>query len=292
MRLLAGFPPGGGSDTVARIIAPKLGDAFGYQWVVDNRPGAAGNIATEMAAKAAPDGYTTLLGFSTTLTVNPVLYRLPFDVIANLQPIINVAAGQYILTLHPSVPVRTLQEFVELAKSKPGALNYSSGGVGSAPHLAAELFVYAAHINLTHVPYKGGAPAALAVLGGEVHAMFNSLPLTVPHLKTGKLRGIAATGPRRAAVAPEIPTVAEAGFPGFEMTSWYGLLAPAKTPATIIRLVYQEASKVLQAADVREQFLRQGLEVDPKDPAEFAAQISRETRVWAKVISAAGIRAE
>lgn len=289
IRLVLGFPPGGGSDAVARIVSPKLYEDLGQQLVVDNRPGAGGNIATEIVTQAVPDGYTVLLGFSTTLTANPFLYKLKYDVARDLQPAINLVEGQYVLVVHPSVPTKSLKEFIDLAKAKPGTLNYASSGIGSASHLVTELFKARTGVNIVHVAYKGGGPATTAQLGGEVEVQFASLPSSIPYVKAGKLRALAVSGPKRAATAPDIRTIAESGFPGFEMTSWYGLLVPAKTPSRIVNILYEAARKALQLADVREQYLRLGLEIAVKDPKQFAAQIKEETKIWAEVIKTTGI---
>ncbi|OGA39617.1 MAG: hypothetical protein A3G24_25350 [Betaproteobacteria bacterium RIFCSPLOWO2_12_FULL_62_13] len=290
IRVVLGFPPGGGSDAVARIISPKLYEDLGQQMVVDNRPGAGGNIATEIVTQANPDGYTVLLGFSTTLTANPMLYKLKYDVARDLQPVINLVEGQYVLVLHPSVPAKSLKEFIDLAKAKPGTLNYASSGIGSASHLVTELFKARTGVNIVHVAYKGGGPATTAQLGGEVEVQFASLPSSIPYVKAGKLRALAVSGPKRAATAPDIRTIAELGFPGFEMSSWYGLLVPAKTPSRIVNILYEAVRKALQLADVREQYLRLGLEIAVKDPKQFAAQIKAETKIWAKVIETTGIQ--
>ena len=292
VRLVLPFAPGGGSDAVARVINPKFYEVLGQQWVVDNRGGAAGNIAAEIVARADPDGHTVFLGFSTVLTVNPLLYKLPFNVKNDLAPVVMLTAGQYMLVLHPSVKANNIRDFIALAKSRPGSLNYSSAGIGTPLNLAAELFKVRAGIDMTHVPYKGGGPASAAVLGGEVQVLFGSLPSTYPHVLAGQLKALAVTGPNRAAVAADLPTVAESGFPGFEVTSWYGLLVPAKTPERIRAILYEVAAKALQAPDVKQQIARQGLEVFLMGPAEFSAQIARETETWAQVIKAAGIRLE
>jgi len=292
VRLLVPFAPGGGVDTFARTISPRLSAALGHQWVIDNRPGAAGNIATEIVVKANPDGHTVLLGQGTTLTVNPALYKLPFDVANDLRPVVMLTASQYMMVVHPSLTAKSLREFIALAKAKPGALNYGSTGVGSPLHLAAELFKTRAGIEMAHVPYKGGAPAVAAVLGGEIQALVVSLPSALPHVRTGRLIGLAVTGPARSAVAPDIPTIAESGFPGFEVTSWYGLLVPAKTPERIVIALQDEALKVVQLSEVREQLARQGLAITTRNAAQFAAQIRAETALWAKLVKAAGIRTE
>lgn len=292
VRLLVPFAPGGGVDTFARTISPPLSVALGHQWVIDNRPGAAGNIATEIVVKANPDGHTVLLGQGTTLTANPALYKLPFEVARDLRPVVMLTASQYMMVVHPSLPAKSLREFIALAKAKPGALNYGSTGVGSPLHLAAELFKARAGIEMAHVPYKGGAPAVAAVLGGEIQALVVSLPSALPHVRAGRLTALAVTGPARSAVAPDIPTIAESGFPGFEVTSWYGLLVPAKTPQQIVIALQDEALKVVQISEVREQLARQGLDITTRNAAQFAAQIRTETALWAKLVRVTGIRAE
>lgn len=294
VRLLVPFPPGGGSDTLARILAPRLTERMGQTWVVDNRGGAGGNMATEVVATAQPDGHTLLLGFNTALAVNPALYaKLPFDVLQDLQPITKLASAQYVLVVHPSVPAATIGEFIALAKAQPGKLNYSSAGVGSPLHLAAELFKIRAGVDLVHVPYKGGGPAAAALLGGEVQVLFGSVASTLPHVKAGKLKALAVTGAKRAAVAPQLPTIAESGFAGYEVTSWYSLLAPAKTPRAVVMRIYDEALRAVKLPDVQEAFGRQGLDVETSaSPEAFAAEIRAETATWAKVIKTAGIHAD
>ena len=292
IRLLVPFPPGGGADTLGRIITPKLSSAMGQQWVIDNRGGAAGNLATEVVAHAAPDGYTLLLDFSTALTVNPSLYKLPFDVIKDFQPICMIASAQYMLVVHPSVKVDSIKDFIEYAKANPGKLNYASAGVGSPLHLAAELFKYRGKLNLVHVPYKGGGPAAAAVLGGETQVLFGSFASSYPHVKSGRLKGLAVTGLKRSSVAPEIPTIAESAFPGFDVTAWYGFSAPAKTSPAIIKRIHAETMKALQLPDVKEALSRQGLDESPMDPVQFAAQIKNETALWAKLIKDVGIHAD
>jgi tripartite-type tricarboxylate transporter receptor subunit TctC len=292
VRLLVPFAPGGGADALSRIITPKMHDALGQAWVVDNRGGAAGNIAAETVAKAAPDGYTALMGFNTVLTVNPSLYKLTYSVTRDLQPVTLLATAQYILVIHPSVAATNLKDFIALAKQKPGSLNYASAGVGSPLHLAAELFKKRAGIDMAHLAYKGGGPAAVAVLAGEAQVLFASVASSVPQVKAGKLKALATTGTKRSKVAPDLPTIAESGFPGFEVSSWYALLVPAKTPAAIVNKIRGAAIKAVELPDVQEAMSRQGLDVETSTPQELAARMSAETAVWAGVIKDAGIKAE
>src|SRR3954471_4628856 len=292
VRLLVPFAPGGGADALARIVTPRLHALLGQAWVVDNRGGAAGNIAAETVAKAAPDGYTALMGFNTVLTVNPSLYKLPYSVTKDLQPVTLLATAQYILVIHPSVAATTLKDFIALAKQKPGSLNYASAGVGSPLHLAAELFKKRAGINMVHLVYKGGGPAAAAVLAGEAQVLFASVASSIPQVKAGKLKALATTGPKRSKVAPDLPTIAESGFPGFDVSSWYALLVPAKTPAAIVSKIRGTAIKAVELPDVQEAMSRQGLEVETSTPQELAARMSAETALWAGVIKDAGIKAE
>ena len=292
IRLLIPFAPGGGADTLARIISPRLSQALGQQWVIDNRGGAAGNLAAEIVARAAPDGHTVFMGFSTVLTVNPSLYKLPYSVDKDLQPVTLLATAQYILVLHPSVQATTLKDFIALARQKPGALNYASAGVGSPLHLAAELFKKRAGVEMVHLAYKGGGPAAAAVLGGEAQVIFGSVASSMPHVKAGRLKALATTGAKRAKVAPDLPTIAESGFPGFDVSSWYAFMVPARTPTAIVNRLRNEAIKAVALPDVQQAMSRQGLEVEAGTAQELATRIKAETAVWAEVIKAAGIRAE
>ena len=291
-RLLVPFAPGGGADALARIITPKLHEALGQPWVVDNRGGAAGNLAAETVARAAPDGYTVFLGFGTVLTVNPALYKLTFSMERDLQPVTLLATAQYILVLHPSVPASTLKEFIAVAKQKPGSLNYASAGVGSPLHLAAELFKKRAGIDMVHLAYKGGGPAAAAVLGGEAQVLFGSVASSMPQVRAGRLKALATTGLKRSKVAPDLPTIAESGFPGFDVSSWYALLVPARTPVAIIDRMRNAALKAVALPDVQEATSRQGLDIETSTPQELAERIRTDTKTWAEVIRTAGIKAE
>lgn len=291
IRLLVPNPPGGATDVLARILGQKLGDALGQPVVIDNRAGGGGIIATEIAARAAPDGYTLLLGFNGNMAYSPALVRTPYDPLKDFAPVALVAASQYLMVAHPSVP-KSLKEFVSYAKSRAGQVNYASAGNGTPSHLAAELFKQAAGVTLVHVPYKGGAPAATGVIAGEAHIFLGSIPATLPQVKAGRLHALGVTGASRAATAPEIPTIAELGYPGFEVTAWYGVLVPARTPNAIVARLNAEIIKVLRTPGTAEQMSRQGLETNPSSPQEFAAHLKREVPRWARIVKDAGIKAD
>jgi len=292
IRLLVPFAPGGGADTLARIVTPKLSESMGQQWVVDNRGGAGGNIAAETVARAAPDGYTVFMGFSTVLTVNPMLYKLDFSMERDLQPVTLLASAQYILVVHPSVQANNVKELIALMKAHPNSLAFASAGVGSPLHLAGELFQRQAGVRMIHVPYKGGGPAAAAVLSGEAQLIFGSVASSMPHVKAGKLKALATTGRERSKVAPDVPTMREAGVPGVEVTSWYAFMVPARTPQTIVNRIRDAALKALGAPEVQQAMARQGLDPESSTPEALAARIRAETKTWAEVIKAAGIKAE
>ena len=292
IRLLVPTSPGGGTDTLARILAPRLGEALGQQWIVDNRAGASGNIAGEFAARAVPDGYTALLALNHVVTVNPTVYKLPYDVQRDLQPVTALAGAQYLLVLHPGVPAGTVKEFVALAKQKPGTLNVASAGIGTPVHLAAALFMQRAGVKLVHVPYKGGGPAAAAVLAGESQVIFGSVASSMPQVKAGRLKALATTGISRSKVVPELPTIAESGYPGFDVRSWYSLLVTAGTPLAIVNQIHGAVTRVMGMPEVQEAMSRQGLEPELSSPKELAARIKRETTVWAEVIRETGIKVE
>ena len=292
IRMIVGFAPGGGTDTTARAISIKLAELLGQQLIVDNRAGAAGNIATELVAKAAPDGYTILLGTIAALAINPSLYRtkLPFDSVRDFAPIIQAVDSTNILSLHPSVPAANVKELIALAKTKP--LNYGSSGVGGTGHLAGELFNSMAGTKMTHIPYKGGGPAMIDLVGGQVQLVFATAASAVPQIKAGKIKGIAVTTIKRAALMPNIPTIAESGLPGFDANNWYGLLAPAKTPRPIIMRLNAEVTKVLAMPDVKDFLFNQGLDPAPGTPEQFGAYIKSEITKWAKVVKDSGARAD
>ncbi|MBI2295740.1 MAG: tripartite tricarboxylate transporter substrate binding protein, partial [Betaproteobacteria bacterium] len=270
IRLLVGFPPGGGTDTTARAIGTKLAASLGQQIIVDNRPGASGNIAAEIAAKAAPDGYTVLLGTIGALAINSsLLEKMPFDPIKDLAPVTRAADSTNILVVHPSVAAKSVKEVIALAKSKP--LNGGSSGVGGAGHLALELFNLQAGTKIVHVPYKGGGPAIVDLLAGNIHLIFATTASSIAHIKAGKIRALAVTTAKRSAHVPELPTIAEAGLPGFEANNWNGVLVPAKTPRPIINRLNKEFAAALTLPDIKEFLFKQGLDPAPGTPEEFAA---------------------
>jgi tripartite-type tricarboxylate transporter receptor subunit TctC len=290
VRLVVPFAPGGGADATARIIAPKLTELMGQHWVVDNRTGAGGNVAGEIVARANPDGHTVLLAIDSQLTANPSLYTLPFSIDKDLQPVIVIAATDQILVVHPGVAANSIKEFIALAKLKPGAFRYGSGGVGSANHLAAELLKKVTGIDIVHVPYKGAGPSIAGILSGEIQMNVSSPASTVGFVTSGKLRALARTGTKRSSVLPDVPTVAESGYPGFEAIQWYGLVVPGATPKNVVGRVRNDARKMLQAADVQSAMQRLGLEPDATSGAELAARLKRETQKWAAIIKEVGIR--
>jgi tripartite-type tricarboxylate transporter receptor subunit TctC len=291
--IVVGFAAGGATDTAARIIAKKLGENMGVAVIVENRAGAGGNIAHQQVSVASPDGYTILLGSVGPLAVAPHLIKdLPYDPQKDLAPLTMGVMFPNILVVNPAVPAKTLQEFVALARARPGKLEYGSTGVGSASHLAGELLKQRAGIDLTHVPYKGGGPAMPDLLGGRIASYWSPPSTALPFIQSGKLRALASTGAARSPVLPDVPTVAESGFPGFEASNWYAFVAPGKTPPEILDRLNAELVKVLNAPDIREQLLQHGLEPHPGTREELAAYIRKETETWGKVIRAANIQAD
>ncbi len=288
---MVGFAPGGGTDTVARIMQKNLGDSLGQQVLVENKAGAGGNIATDFVAKAAPDGHILLLGTVGSLTVAPhIISNLPYDPLRDLAPITMAAVFANVLVVQPSVPASSLAEFVKLAREKPGTVTYGSSGIGGAGHLAGELLGMMAKIDIVHVPYKGGGPAMQGILGGQVTSVFATPISAWPHIKAGKVRAIATTGSKRAELLPEVPTVAESGYPGYEAVNWYAYMAPARTPKPIIERLHRELVKVLDAPDIRELLNKQGIEPSPSSTEELARYIAREYETWGKVVKLAGIK--
>jgi len=292
IRVIVPQSAGASTDFIARVVGPRMSDALGQSIVVDNRPGAGSLNGTDMVAKAAPDGYT-LLVVAASFSINPALHtKLPFDPIRDFAPIARLAAFPHVLVVHPSVQAKSVQELIALAKSKPGQLNYGSSGVATSTHLAAELFRYMTGVEWVHVPYKGGAPGMVALLGGQVQLYFATISTALPQIRAGKLRALGVTTTRRSASAPEFPTIAEAGLPGYEHASWVGMLAPAKTPSPVIARLSDEAVRVVQMQEVKTTLLREGLEPVGDKPGEFAAIIKSEIAKWTKVVKVAGIEAQ
>jgi tripartite-type tricarboxylate transporter receptor subunit TctC len=291
--LTVGFAPGGGTDTAARIVAKKLTENIGQSVIVENRAGAGGNIAAQQIATAPPDGYTIHLTSVGPMTVAPAMVKnLPYDPKKDIAPITMGMVFPNVFVVHPGVPAKTLPEFVALAKAKPGQLNYGSSGIGGAGHLSGELFKQRAGIEMTHVPYKGGGPAMTDLLGGRI-AMYPSVPSTAqPHIDAGKLIAIATTGAKRTSLMPNVPTVAEQGYPGFEAVNWYAFVAPGKTPKEIIDYWNRELVKALNDPSVKSELAKHGLEPQPGTPQELARYIDTETEKWGKVVRAADIKPE
>ena len=289
VRMLVGFAPGGGTDTTARALSTKLSDRLGQTVIVDNRPGAAGNIATEILTRAQPDGHTILMGTIAALSINPTLYgNLPFDPLKDLLPVTRAVDSTNILVVHPTVAAKTVKDLIALAKTK--SLNGGSSGIGGAGHLALELFNVLAGTKITHVPYKGGGPAMVDLLGGQINLIFATAASAVPHIKSGKINALAVTTSSRSKLMPELPTVAEAGLKGFEANNWYGIVVPAKTPRPIINRLNKEFVAVLNLPEVKDVLFKQGLDAAPSTPEAFGAYIKSETVKWAKVIKASGAK--
>ena len=292
IRFIVPYPPGGTSDILARTIGEKLGTALGQTIVVENKPGANGNVGADYVAKASPDGYTFLLADIGAIAISPSVYpSLPFDPVKNFTPVTMVAYSPHILVVHPSVPAKSVAELVALAKSKPGKLNYAASSTGSAPHLAGVEFAQRAKIDWNYIPYKGGAQAITDVVGGQADLLFNGMLATYPNVKGGKLRILAVSSANRLASIPDVPTVAESGFPGFETGSWQGILAPPGTPSEIVAKLGSEVQKILATPEMKERLAGQGAEVRVTTPAELGTFIARERDRWAKVVKESGVKA-
>jgi tripartite-type tricarboxylate transporter receptor subunit TctC len=292
VRIIIGFPPGGATDLVARLMAPKYTGIFKQQFIVDNRPGANGVIGSDLAAKAAPDGYAIHLATIGSLVLSPATSKVPYDPLKDFTPISQAVALQNIFIVHPNLPPRTLKELIALARAKPGVLNFASSGNASPGHLAGELFKSMAKVNLVHVPYKGGGPAMIDLVAGHVEIFVAVISTAVPQVKAGKARALAVTGPKRAAALPAVPTVSEAALKGYEATNWYGYVAPPATPRPIIERLHKATVTVLEMADVKQTLLDQGIEATTSSPEQFAAYIRSETGKWTKVIKSAGVKVE
>jgi tripartite-type tricarboxylate transporter receptor subunit TctC len=292
VRLIVPFPPGGGSDTLARIVSPKLGEALGQQLVIDNRPGGGTNIGAEIAAKSQADGHTLLMG-NVSHAINVTLYtRLSYNLVKDFAPVSLLASTPNIVVVHPSVQAKSLKELIALAKAQPDKLNYASSGSGSSAHLAAELFNSMAGVKMNHVPYKGGGPAVIALVGGQCQIGFATTPSVIQHIKSGKMRGLAVTSAKRSPSTPDLPTVSESGVMGYEAGTWYGFLVPAGTPKPVVTRLHAESVKLLKAPDAKQRLDAAGFESSGTTPAEFSAYIRSEVAKWAKVVRSAGVKAD
>jgi tripartite-type tricarboxylate transporter receptor subunit TctC len=291
VRLVIPFPPGGSNDIVGRLVATQLGERLGKQVIVENRGGAGGVVGTEMVSKAAPDGYTLLL-ISLAHAVNPWLYKLSYDPIKSFAPVATLGSGPNIVTIHPDLPVNSIKELVALAKQKPGELQYASAGVGSFQHLGGELFKLMAGVDIMHVPFKGGGPAMIDVMGGHTKILFSSLVQTTPHVRSGKLKALATGGAKRSPVFPDLPTVAEAGVPGYEAVNWWGIVAPAGTPGAVVDKLSKEIAAALKSPEVQKQFETEGAEIITMSSADFGKFIEAEITKWERVVKEGNIRPE
>ena len=291
INLVVGFPPGGINDIVARVVGQKLGEALGQPVIIENKSGAGGTIGAEFVAKARPDGYTLLLGSVSNIAMAPSQYKsLPYDPEKDFAPVALLAAAPNILVVNPAFPVHSVKDLIALARRKPGSISYASAGNGTSNHLTVELLKVLAHIDLVHIPYKGDAPAVTDVIAGQVPMMFPTLPVALPHIRSGKLRAIAVSSARRTSLAPDIPTVAESGgLPDFQVSVWVGILAPAHTPKDVVDRLSAELTKIVQLPEVKNKLASLGAEPAPQDSARFASYIATETAKWSKVAKAAGI---
>ena len=290
VRFVVANSPGGGLDITARTVAPRLVSALGQQWIIDNRAGAAGSLAAEITAKSPPDGHTVLMGSIGNLSVNAHLYKgLGYHPLRDLGPVTSAVSSSNVLVTNPAVPAKTVKELIALAKSQPGKLVYGSSGAGNAGHLAGELFKTMAKVDMVHVPYKGGAPAMVDLIAGQVQLVFSSAPTAIPQVKAGRIKALAVTTAKRSVLLPELPTIAESGLPGFEADNWYGIAVAAKTPRAIVDRLNTEFVRILNSPDIKEALLKQGLEVSTSTPEAFATYMKMEFDKWGKVIRDAGI---
>ncbi len=287
------YPPGGSTDIVGRIVAAKLGENLGQQVIVDNRPGAGGNLGTDAVAKAAPDGYTLLMSSVTTLAIGMSLYsKLPYDLNKDLEPVALVGSVPFVLLVNPGVPAKSARELIALAKEKPGQINFGSAGTGTSAHFAGEMFKSLAAIDIVHVPYKGNAPAIADLIGGQIQMMFDFLPSAVPFIKSGKVRALAITPTRRSTAVPEIPTLAESGVPAYDVLSCFGVFVPAKTPSQIVTRLHFEIARISALPDVKERYAREGVEPSHETQQQFRTYLQAEIAKWARLVKDTGVRAD
>jgi tripartite-type tricarboxylate transporter receptor subunit TctC len=290
IRMVVGFAPGGGTDLVARIIGAKMNENWGQPVLVDNRAGATGTIGADLVAKAPPDGYTLLMGHVNSHGIAPNIFKkLPYDAERDFAMVAYVGYVPNVLVIHPSIPARNVKELIAIAKAQPGALNYASSGVGSTQHLAGELFTLLTGANIVHVPYKGSGPAVVDLLAGHVSMNFDTMPPVLPHIKSGRMRALALTTPKRTPQLPEVPTMMEVGLKGFDMTNWYGVMAPAKTPRDIVVKLNGEVNRIVKLPDARAKLEEAGTQLDPMSPEQFASFLKSEIAKYAKLVKAANV---
>jgi tripartite-type tricarboxylate transporter receptor subunit TctC len=292
VRLIVPLPPGGGADFLGRLLAQKLTENIGKQFVVDNRGGAGGSIGSQAVARSAPDGYTLLLGYIASHGMNPALTKLPYDPVTDFTPISLIASAPNMLVVHPSVQAKSVRDLIAYAKANPGKLRYASAGNGSAPHLSGALFDYLAGTSMIHVPYKGAGPALIDVMSGQVELTFTSLPAGLPHGKAGKVRMLAVTGLKRSSLLPELPTVAESGLSNYSTEQWYGVLAPAQTPSQLVTVLHKEIAIAMKDPALADRARSQGFDVGASTPAEFREHIRAEVAKWTRLVKAASIKAD
>ncbi|MDB5811035.1 MAG: hypothetical protein JWN94_3157 [Betaproteobacteria bacterium] len=292
IRLILGFAPGGSTDLVARVVAQKMSESWGQQVIVDNRPGANGMIGADLVAKANPDGYSVLLSSIGPMAINASLYKMPYDIVADFAPITYTGNVTNLLVVHPSVAATNVKELIALAKAQPGKLTFGSSGTGGAPHMAVELFKILAKVNVVHVPYKGGGPAMADLVGGQISGSFASMPSAIPFVRGGKLRALAVTAPKRSSAEPQVPTISEAGIPGFSVLDWQGLFTTAKTPPAVVDKLNKEVVRILALPDVIDKLAVAGVEIQTSTPKEWGDFVKSEIAKWAKVVKDAGLKVE
>jgi len=291
IRWISPWPAGGANDIFSRAIGQRIGESLGQQVLVDNRPGAAGTIGSDIAAKAPADGYTLVMGSSPTHAIAPALYpALPYDPLRDFSAVTLVGSVPNVLVLHPSVPAKTVKEFIAVAKARPGKLNFASTGNGTSQHLSAELFKFMAGLDMVHIPYKGTAPALTELVAGQVDLAFENMPALIPHIQAGRLRALAVTTTKRSAVMPELPTIAEAALPGYDASVWFGVFAPAGTPRPVIDRLHGEILKALQTQDLKSRMIGMGTDVSGMGPDDFSAYVRKEIPKWANLVKAAGVK--
>ena len=292
IRLILGFAPGGSTDLVARVVGQKMAESWGQQVVVDNRPGANGMIGADLVAKANPDGYSLLISSIGPMAINASLYKMPYDIVTEFAPITYTGNVTNLLVVHPTVPVTNVKELIALAKAQPGKLTFGSSGTGGAPHMAVELFKILAKVNVIHIPYKGGGPAMADLVGGQISGSFASMPSSIPFVRAGKLRALAVTAPKRSAAEPQVPTISEAGIPGFSVLDWQGLFTTGKTPPDVVNKLNAEVVRILALPDVVEKLAPAGVEIQTSTPKEWGDFVKSEIAKWAKVVKEAGVKVE